>query len=147
MSQSSRVPQFEIPRTKEGGFDMLPGDSLPTPVLQEKMLSQPEQNTPGQHATSQMPMIPVGQSQVGDITGMQSGQAMTMTPAPITTTSKAEDIDVIEKEWVEKAKKVLKSSGDDPHQSVKQISLLKAEYMRKRFNRELKLPEELGVQR
>ena len=51
----------------------------------------------------------------------------------------ADDVDVIEKEWVEKAKKIVSSSKSDPHQLEKEVSKLQADYLMKRYNIQIKL--------
>lgn len=53
----------------------------------------------------------------------------------------ADDVDVIEKEWVDKAKRIVASTKDDPFQQEKQVSQLQADYLMKRYNKEVKLSE------
>ncbi len=47
----------------------------------------------------------------------------------------AADEDLIEKEWVEKAKQVVENTKDDPHARTLQVSELKEDYIKKRHNR------------
>lgn len=49
----------------------------------------------------------------------------------------AVDEDVIEKEWVDKAKQIVAATADDPHARSDQVSALQKEYLEKRFNKEL----------
>ena len=51
--------------------------------------------------------------------------------------AKAEDVDIIEKEWVNKAKSVVNSTRNDPRQQNKEIAKLKKIYLEKRFNKTL----------
>jgi hypothetical protein len=51
----------------------------------------------------------------------------------------ADDTDLIEKEWVIKAQQVIEKLKDDPYQQSKQLNVVKAEYMKKRYNKSLKL--------
>lgn len=53
----------------------------------------------------------------------------------------ADDVDVIEKEWVDRTKKILNETKDDPHQKEHDISHLQADYLQKRFGVEVKLPQ------
>lgn len=53
----------------------------------------------------------------------------------------ADDVDVIEKEWVDKAKKIVNATKEDPFQQEKEVSKLQADYLMKRYNKQLKLPE------
>ena len=54
----------------------------------------------------------------------------------------AEDSDLIEQEWVHKAKAIVNNTRDDPHQQNRQINKFKASYIKKRYNREVKIDEE-----
>ena len=49
----------------------------------------------------------------------------------------ANDDDLIEKEWVDKAKKIIIDTKDDPYRREKEVSRLQADYLRKRYGREL----------
>lgn len=51
----------------------------------------------------------------------------------------ASDDDVIEKEWVNKAKQIVAQTRDDPHAQEREVSKLQADYMQKRFGKEIKL--------
>lgn len=53
----------------------------------------------------------------------------------------ASDDDVIEKEWVDKAKKIVQQTKDDPYAQEKEVSKLQADYLKKRYGKELKLSE------
>lgn len=53
----------------------------------------------------------------------------------------ADDVDVIEKEWVDKAKKIVNATKEDPYQQEKEVSKLQADYLMKRYNKQVKLSE------
>jgi hypothetical protein len=53
----------------------------------------------------------------------------------------ADDADLIEKEWVTRAKKIVDVTRNDPHQQNKQISRVKAEYIKKRYNKDIKVSD------
>ena len=54
----------------------------------------------------------------------------------------AEDVDLIEKEWVKKAKDIVNATYGDPYTQNKQISKMKVEYIKKRYDREIKTRDE-----
>lgn len=56
-----------------------------------------------------------------------------------TTPPMAEDSDLIEQEWVSKAKAIVESTKDDPHAQNKEINKIKADYIKKRYNKEIKV--------
>lgn len=49
----------------------------------------------------------------------------------------ASDDDLIEKEWVDKAKKIIVETRDDPYRREQEVSKLQADYLRKRYGKEL----------
>ena len=49
----------------------------------------------------------------------------------------ANDDDLIEKEWVDKAKKIVSETKDDPYQREESINKLQSDYQKKRYGREL----------
>ncbi len=62
-------------------------------------------------------------------------------PAAIVLPDEASDIDLIEKEWVLKAKHIVAETMHDPYAQQYQISHMKADYMRKRYNKDLQTPD------
>ena len=51
----------------------------------------------------------------------------------------SDDTDLIEKEWVDKAKQIVESTKDDPYKQTEEMTVFKADYMKKRYNRTIKL--------
>ena len=68
-------------------------------------------------------------------TSTQVGVA-TAVPLPATP-SLADDSDLIEKEWVEKAKAIVASTRDDPFIQNREVGRIKADYIKKRYNKDL----------
>ncbi|MDO4712871.1 MAG: hypothetical protein Q4B05_03120 [Candidatus Saccharibacteria bacterium] len=64
----------------------------------------------------------------------------TVTPADPVGTSLpllAADDDLIEKEWVEKLKKIISLTKEDPYERARVIAQIQADYLKKRLNRSL----------
>jgi hypothetical protein len=59
----------------------------------------------------------------------------------IATPAVADDLDLIEKEWVEKAKAIVAKTRSDPYNQNKEMNRFKADYMQKRYGKEIKLDE------
>lgn len=74
-----------------------------------------------------MPALPVPVPSADDSTALQLPGA--------TTPLVASDDDLIEKEWVDKAKSILAATKDDPYRREQEISRLQIEYIRKRYGR------------
>lgn len=53
------------------------------------------------------------------------------------TPSLAADDDLIEKEWVDKAKKIISDTHDNPHSQEEAVSKLQIDYLKKRYGREI----------
>ena len=49
----------------------------------------------------------------------------------------ADDVDLIEKEWVEKAKEIVGKTKENPYLQNKAISEIKADYIQKRYNKNI----------
>ena len=66
-------------------------------------------------------------------------------PAPTSSSlsapAVADDGDVIEPEWVAKVKHLIGSTHGDPYEQSRQFSLLKADYMQKRYGKVIKAEE------
>jgi hypothetical protein len=59
-----------------------------------------------------------------------------------TTTSHLQadsDADLIEKEWVNKAKQIVEKTRDDPYKQSEELTVVKADYIKKRYNKTIKL--------
>ncbi len=54
----------------------------------------------------------------------------------------ADDTDLIEKEWVEKAKHIVEQTKDNPHLRNKEINKIKADYIKKRYNKDIQTTNE-----
>jgi hypothetical protein len=53
------------------------------------------------------------------------------------TPAVAADDDLIEKEWVDKAKQIISNTRDDPARREKEVGRLQADYLKKRYGKEL----------
>jgi len=111
----------------------------PLPQLDPQALANPASSTvSGQIASSQTP-------QVAPMTTIPLPLPSSAQPQTTTLTNQAaalqvaDDKDVIEPEWVHKAKAIVNSSRDDPYKQSEELTILKADYMQKRYNKIVKL--------
>ncbi len=92
--------------------------------------------------------MPTSQPLASQPLGMQASQNMTNQAVgqsnlgqPVLTSNNnptiADDIDLIEKEWVEKAKEIVDKTRSNPYLQNKAISEMKADYIKKRYNKDL----------
>lgn len=80
---------------------------------------------------SNTPNYTVPQPATGGLVGDSSAAV------PIT----AGDGDLIEKEWVEAAKRIIEDNKQDPYMQSRALTALREDYMRKRYGKEIKAAE------
>ncbi len=51
----------------------------------------------------------------------------------------SDDGDLIEKEWVDKAKQIVERTRDNPYQQSEELTVFRADYMKKRYDKTIKL--------
>ena len=82
------------------------------------------------------------QSQVQGAVGASLGGASIGSTTQLGTPPTADDLDLIEKEWVKKAKNIVSATMGDPYAQNKQINEMKVDYIKKRYNKDIKLRKE-----
>jgi hypothetical protein len=131
------------PKSSPESFPQMPSPvERPMPSAPERgPIATPERAEPsierGQERSgqSQPPVVPiplptpVPQTPVADDTTQDSSQNDNPTTAG--------DDDLIEAEWVNKAKKIIAETRDDPHRREQEVGKLQADYLRKRYGKEL----------
>jgi hypothetical protein len=100
--------------------------------------SPPSAGPPPSQTLSASPFVPPPLPSAPD--PPLSGSATTIPVIDVPDT--ADDTDLIEKEWVNKAKHIVETSRDNPNLQNKEISKLKADYIQKRYNKQLKVSED-----
>lgn len=94
---------------------------------------------------TQQPSIPLPQQpgQPGQPVAQPQPQAVPLPDVPTTTNNglagMIDDGDLIEKEWVHKAKSIVDRNRDDPFRQSEELTEVKAEYMKQRYDKDIKL--------
>lgn len=127
-----------VPQTQEFNTGVPVGASQSVESAPNTAPEQPREVAP-QAVPTQAVAAPV-QSVVND-SPVPTAPVQSTTNAPTDDPLIADDVDVIEKEWVDKAKKIVNATKEDPYQQEKEVSKLQADYLMKRYNKQLKLPE------
>lgn len=75
--------------------------------------------------------------------GSQAKPVVTQNDDVVSTTKSIkagliEDSDLIEKEWVDKAKRIVERTREDPHEQSELITEVRADYMKKHYNKTIK---------
>jgi hypothetical protein len=122
------------------------GNASPVQGGQPSNAENPPNSMP-QQSPQAVPLEPIAQTSLPDPLPqaapmpLPSQQAAGAQPPASTTPLIADDVDVIEKEWVDRAKKIVSATKADPHIQEKEVSKLQADYLMKRYNKKLKVNE------
>ena len=106
--------------------------SAERPAPQEQQTGQGAGDTP-----PPMPVVPLPAAPAA-----QPAQHTTSATTDDDMPQIAADEDLIEKEWVEKAKRVISDTKHDPYSQEQAVRKLQAEYLSKRYGKNIKLPKE-----
>ena len=93
--------------------------------------------------------------QIAEASAVSSDVGLTTTiPVPVISSAKvdenttisdtpaqAKDVDLIEREWVDKAKKIVTETKDDPYKREQAVNKLQIDYLKKRYGRDLGVAE------
>ena len=114
-----------------GGAEYFPDGMVRSPETLPAPEQQPAQVEQLTQTAQAMPPMAVPQ--------VAAPVAPATQPAPLTddTPVVAADDDLIEKEWVDKLKKIITLTKGNPYEQAKAIAALQADYLKKRYNREL----------
>jgi hypothetical protein len=135
---NTQIPSFEIPKSTEKVRiyeDGAETGSSSSSEFEKEILPTPAQNQAPMHSPAPIPMAT-----------NSTATATSTSSQPVTLSDDshiiADDVDVIEKEWVDRAKKIVSLTSDDPFVETKEIGKLKASYMKKRFDKDIPLPQD-----
>lgn len=109
------------------------------PVEQGRETRERMTDGPKGDPSSSQPVFTPPALPVIDQTQTQGGTA---TQDDGSTPATAANDDLIEREWVEKAKKVVAETRNDPHAQDIAIGRLQADYLKKRYGKIIALPKE-----
>lgn len=137
---SPEVAPSEQPMKRSGEIFVAPKPSEAiSPVEQGKETHEVATDGPkGDPAAIVQQFSPPPLPTIDPIQDASSGSAQDDTGVP----AAAADDDLIEKEWVEKAKQVVAETRDDPHAQDVAVGKLQAEYLKKRYGKIISLPKE-----
>lgn len=128
--------------TNESGLNLPPPVeqnplAVATPEAAPLAVEQQPNPVPSAVATAAVPptfAIPEPQN-VPTSTSSTDVSATTSTVVP----TALDDGDLIEKEWVNKAKAIVEATREDPYQQSEQLTVFKADYMKKRYDKTIKV--------
>jgi hypothetical protein len=110
------------------------GENLPSPETAGERSHEREQNMKGVDKENRPPATPAALPLPPTPLPSHMPQPKTDDSAAPTIAS---DDDLIEKEWVDKAKKIIADTQNDPYRREQEVSKLQVDYLRKRYGKEL----------
>ena len=134
MNPNTPHQSFELPSPRRINGAEAAGVPAEKPAARQETSSQPLLPP-----IQQIPAQPLQQPslQQSTVHTMQNSQGVAASTNPVI----ANDNDLIEKEWVTKAKQIVAATREDPHEQNKEISRFKADYLKKRYNKDIKIEE------
>lgn len=137
MEPLEQKPQFgpELPPPQPGqSYEQFPPSQTPEVAPDNRPERREQQPAPGSSQSVNDAAAPVLPPVVPtpDLTVDDQGVAAT-NDNPVV----ANDDDLIEKEWVDKAKQIIAQTKDDPYRREMEVNKLQADYLYKRYGREL----------
>lgn len=130
-------PNFEVPPTpdQQGSQEL----DQPTGIEQGGAKKESAPRAPSQVVAPPAPAQATPPAQQPPPEPQQ--QSPSPSAAPPSAHLSADDADLIEREWVDKAKHIVTETRDYPHKQKDQISRVKADYIQKRFNKSIKVDD------
>lgn len=129
-SSPGRSPELPSVSPPSGGETLNAGQTPET--LSESAVERQESRGESAPVDSQVIAQPVPNTAV-----QQGAVADDTTSITVVSPTIANDDDLIEKEWVDRAKKVLAETKDDPYRREQEVNRLQADYLLKRYGRDL----------
>jgi len=124
MDQQQNIPNLNLPQIE--GIGSMSNDSYVEPN-KVTIANQPiSSGIPGSVGDQQ--------TNVNNPTG--SGGALSQV---VSAPAIADDVDLIEKEWVKKISQIILKTKGNPFERARQLTILKQEYLQKRYNKTIKI--------
>jgi hypothetical protein len=114
-------------------------EQAPQPANIEAQPNSTERKEVQQHVPSEPIVVPAVPAQPFLPTPTQQATPTPVAPAATGNPLVANDDDLIEKEWVDKAKKIIQQTRSDPYEQEKEVSKLQADYIKKRYGKDVKV--------
>lgn len=125
-------PKFEVVQPVEGA------EGTKTPAEQGQPVPEAAPGKQTLPAALQLPIALPDVPVVAPASPVQDDNVGPPVVSPKTSKLPAADKDLIEKQWVQKAKEIVADTKNDPHKRKSEIAVAKADYIQKRFKKPVK---------
>ena len=115
---------------------------LPTSSVEVPAVPMPAESAPGiaqaGSSTGALPVaVPVDAINPATAGSPASDQSVSLAGA-MSSPSVADDVDVIEKEWVDAAEQIVAANANDPRAEEAAVEQLQTDYLKKRYGKDIK---------
>lgn len=134
--------QPENSHSPVSGAEQLP---MPPTLSPENVPSLPPLHSSIERGQQRVEQAAEAGARVSDAAATATAAAIAVPVVPVQPTPSAtpttvaplvaSDEDLIEKEWVDKAKEIIEQTKDDPHQRTKRVNELQRDYLQKRYGK------------
>ena len=132
-------PKFEVVQPVESA------ENTKTPVEHGQTASEAASGKQALPAHLQLPAVLPDVPVAAPVSPSQDDNAGTPISSPKTFALPAADKDLIEKQWVQKAKEIVAETKSDPYKQKTEIAAAKADYIQKRFKKVIKTDDPVAV--
>jgi hypothetical protein len=116
------------------GIPLPPPEQAPSEPAGELLPAAPEKAaSPARLPVQTTPASPIPLASPLAVSAPASGVAAAATALS--------DDDLIEKEWVSKAKRIVEQTRDDPYKQSENLTVFKADYLKQRYGKSIKLSQ------
>lgn len=142
MDSETNLPNFNLEPTHEDRHETFEYGNSPEKNTELGETSSPERQKSG------APQETEPAKNVANLTTslptpiVNAGQPSDNLKTPLNAPLKATDEDKIEKEWVDRAKKIVAETKDDPYKREDQVNELTRDYIEKRYGRKIGVDED-----
>ncbi len=128
------TPGLELPPPVAEPAPGGPNPGETAPATPERTAGAETAPTTGQRAAPSMIPLPTPPPMPA------AGQPVAVSPTtPTAALTDEDDGDLIEKEWVNKAKQIVERTRNDPHKQSEELTVFKAGYMKKHYDKTIKV--------
>lgn len=132
-------PKFEVVQPVEGT------EATTTSAEQGQSVSESATGKQATPVALQLPAVLPSVPVTAPAFPVQNDDVGPLVVSPKTSKLPAVDKDLIEKQWVQKAKEIVAETKDDPYKQKTEMSRAKADYIQKRFKKTVKTDDAVAV--
>ena len=132
-------PKFEVVQPVEGA------ESNKTPLEQENPVAEAAPGKQALPVAAQLPAVIPDIPAASPALPIQDDSVASPVASPKTSKLPATEKNLIEKQWVQKAKEIVAETKSDPYKQKSEMSRAKADYIQKRFKKVIKTDDTVTV--